>query len=559
MIKDSTILILGAGQIGRAACIEILKRHPKEIILHTLEEEEAKVSKNWIKQNCPENIKCEIDCKLKISHGDVINAYPDSKTHELEFRFGIFTDSIYKASLLWKIIKKYKPNMIVDGINTATAVGYGQDPYTASRGLKSILEAEVLPNSDEIRKKIEDNLLSEAIPCLIRFTQVLHKAMITFDVAQYVKISTSGLGGMGFNIAYTHGDTGEPGLSTKLLGKVAAAGIFNQLLWTLSRTPGLDIKVIIPTALVGWDSITKEVKLKLKTRGKKSKSETRIPLYDCESPLTLLDEDIFNKHKPKSLKGFLEMVAIDSGENGHYALGDMTTITTLGQMGCVTKEEIGMAVAESLEGSTKYDVCTALDSACLGPSLNAAFERKFLLTQMQEKDEKMKTSSVSIGNLGPEVTKHLWELEVLKVLCSSLIKVVKCKAIDIAENAEILILKNDKGLRQQILSLQMPILLEGNRILLGATWHIPEDREPKNILENMDRWADDGWVDLRTKRISYWQAQIKKVIKLYKEFSISEVVQLNRNWHSFSLNSDFNVGEVLGFIYSIDGGDRKID
>ena len=559
MIKDSTILILGAGQIGRAACIEILKRHPKKLILHTLEEEEAKVSKNWIKQNCPLNIKQEIDCKLKISFGDVLIAYPKSESQELNYRFGIFTEKLCESSPLWKLIKKHKPDMIVDGINTATVVGYGRDPYTDSRELKRILESKELPDSIEVRKKIEDGLLSEAIPQLIRFIQVLHKAMIYFKIKRFVKISTSGLGGMGFNIAYTHGDTGEPGLSTKLLGKVAATGIFNQLLWTLSRTPGLDIKVIIPTALVGWDSITKDVKLKLKTRGKKSKSETRIPLYDCERPLTLTDKNIFTKHKPKRLKGSLEMVAIDSGENGHYALGDMTTITTLGQMGCVTKEEIGMAVAESLEGSTKYDICTALDSACLGPSLNAAFERKFLLTQMQEKDEEMDSSSVSIGNLGPEVTKHLWELEIIRVLCSSLSNVSKCKAKDMAKRAESLILNEGEILRQQILSLQMPILLEGNRILLGATWLIPEDKEPKNILENIDRWTDDGWVDLRAKRISYWQDQIQKVIKLYKEFSRSEVVQLNRNWHSFSLDNDFNVGEVLGFIYSIDGGDRKLD
>ena len=559
MIKDSTILILGAGQIGRAACIEILKRHPKELILHTLEEEEAKVSKNWIKQNCPLNLKKEIDCKLKISFGDVLIAYPESESQELNYRFGIFTDKVCESSPLWKLIKKHKPDMIVDGINTATVVGYGRDPYTDSRELKRILESKELPDPIEVRKKIEDGLLSEAIPQLIRFIQVLHKAMIHFEIKRFVKISTSGLGGMGFNIAYTHGDTGEPGLSTKLLGKVAATGIFNQLLWTLSRTPGLDIKVIIPTALVGWDSIVTNVEAEIKTQKEEPITRSRVPLYDCVQPLDLTNDNIFSTHKSKKLKGFLEMVAIDSGENGHYALGDMTTITTLGQMGCVTKEEIGMAVAESLEGSTKYDICTALDAACLGPSLNAAFERKFLLTQMHEKDKKMKTSSVSIGNLGPEVTKHLWELEILKVLCSSLTKVVKCKAKEVAKNAEMLILNNDKGLRQQILSLQMPILLEGNRILLGATWHIPEDREPKNILENMDRWADDGWVDLRTKRISYWQAQIKKVIKLYKEFSISEVVQLNRNWHSFSLNSDFNVGEVLGFIYSIDGGDRKID
>ena len=54
---------------------------------------------------------------------------------------------------------------------------------------------------------------------MIRFVQCLH-ALFCGDedtrvpeFQRFVKVHTTGLGGMGFNIQYTHGDTGEPGLS----------------------------------------------------------------------------------------------------------------------------------------------------------------------------------------------------------------------------------------------------------------------------------------------------------------------------------------------------------
>ena len=551
MIKNSAILFLGAGQIGRAACVEIVKRKPKTLILHALTDEESKESLNWIKNNFQ-----KIETELIPSSGDILAAYPGSDTNpimsEFNYRFGTFTSELYQSSQLWKLIEKFQPDMIADGINTATVVGYGHDPFTASRELIKILEAEDIPDSIDVIEKIKESLLSEAIPPLIRFVQVLHRAMIEFEVKRYVKISTSGLGGMGFNLKYTHGDIGEPGCSPKLLGKVAAAGIFNQLIWTLSRTPGLDIKMIIPTALVGWDDITTEVVRKTK------RGASDIPLVDCKQPLDLTKENIFSMHRPEEIGESLKMAAVDSGENGFYGIGEMTTITTLGQMGCITKEEVGIAVAESLEGSTKYDICTALDSACLGPSFNAAFERNSILAKMKEMDETLETSSVAIGNLGPKVTKHLWELEILRIICSSLSNIVNSDASELAVKAEKLILHSNITLRRQILSLQMPILLEENRILLGAKWHFPKEKEPQNISENIEAWAQEGWVDLRAKRMTHWQREIKKVFEYFSEYPKSPQVRLQCNWRSISLDDSFNIGEVLGFIYSISGGYRKL-
>ena len=547
MIKDSTILVLGAGQIGRAACVEIIKREPRTLILHTLTPEEAEESLAWIEDNFH-----EMGTKVIPSSGDVLVVAPESGISELDYRFGTFSQEMCNASQLWKLIEKYHPDMIVDGINTATVVGYGHDPFTTSRKLKQIIDDQKLPDEETTFDMFRSSLMSEAIPPLVRFTQVLHRAMLEFSVKRYVKISTSGLGGMGFNIQYTHGDIGEPGCSPKLLGKVAASGILNQLIWTLSHTPGLDVKMIIPTALVGWEEITSDIPVT------KNGTIHKIKLVDCEKPLELNNESAFADHRPVESDETLKMVAIDSGENGYYGIGDMTTITALGQMGCITKEEVGIAVAESLEGNSRYDLCTAMDSACLGPSFNAAFERYSILEKMRKLDQTLDANSVAIGNLGPKVTKHLWELEILRVLCHSLQNVVKCNASELAAEAEHLLLQTNPLLRKQIITLKMPVLLNSNRVLLGESWHIPGPGEFKNIADNFENWATEGWVDLRPQRIERWQKEIAKIFEFFRMYAKSPQVKLQRNWQLISLDNNFDVGEVLGMVYSLNGGDRKL-
>ena len=146
MIKGSTILIIGAGQIGCSACVEILKRKPKNLILHTLTDKESEDSLNWVRSNCQ-----VIETELIPSAGDVLAAFPGSTKKsimsEIKYRFDTFTPELYQSSPLWKLIDKFRPDMIVDGINTATIVGYGNDLYTTSREIIGILENNELPEA----------------------------------------------------------------------------------------------------------------------------------------------------------------------------------------------------------------------------------------------------------------------------------------------------------------------------------------------------------------------------------------------------------------------------
>ena len=69
----------------------------------------------------------------------------------------------------------------------------------------------------------------------------------------YVKIGTSGTGGMGLNIPYTHSEE-KP--SRVLLSKSALAGAHTLLLFLMARTPGGPItKEIKPAAAIAWKRI----------------------------------------------------------------------------------------------------------------------------------------------------------------------------------------------------------------------------------------------------------------------------------------------------------------
>ncbi len=96
-------------------------------------------------------------------------------------------------------------------------------------------------------------LVTDYVPQLIRHVQVLYQSMVKAGMGVYVKIGTSGTGGMGLNIPYTHSEE-KP--SRVLLSKTALAGAHTLLLFLMARTPGGPItKEIKPAAAIAWKRI----------------------------------------------------------------------------------------------------------------------------------------------------------------------------------------------------------------------------------------------------------------------------------------------------------------
>src|SRR5262249_56579456 len=148
---------------------------------------------------------------------------------------------------LYQLITRDAPDIIVDCVNTATGIAY-QDIYRTSR-----LAYQALKDGADLRDSLETLLITDYVPQLIRHVQVFYQAMVKAGTRAYVKIGTSGTGGMGLNIPYTHS---EERPSRVLLSKSALAGAQSMLLFLMSRTPGAPItKEIKPAAAIAWKKV----------------------------------------------------------------------------------------------------------------------------------------------------------------------------------------------------------------------------------------------------------------------------------------------------------------
>src|SRR5205807_383704 len=187
--------------------------------------------------------------------------------------------------------------------------------------------------------QVERHVLLLTLPQLIRHVQILVEALRRAETTGYVKIGTSGTGGMGFNIPYTHS---EERPSRPLLMKSAVAGAQSLLLFLLGRTPGAPATIEIkPTATIAWREIGFGP---IRRKGKP------IPLVDCPEPVPVAAAFRPGATGWQETGEALDGAYIDVGENGLFARDEFATVTALGQMEFITPEEVADYVIMELEG-----------------------------------------------------------------------------------------------------------------------------------------------------------------------------------------------------------------
>jgi len=114
-------------------------------------------------------------------------------------------EDTYERSHLVSIIRKHKPDVIIDSINTATAISY-QNVYIASSQAKQQVECllaalqlgEIQHASDHMEgtnHALYELLLSQSLPELIRHVLLLNEVMVECSTRLYLKIGSTGTGG----------------------------------------------------------------------------------------------------------------------------------------------------------------------------------------------------------------------------------------------------------------------------------------------------------------------------------------------------------------------------
>ncbi|MGQ9818833.1 MAG: short-chain dehydrogenase [Candidatus Kapaibacteriales bacterium] len=550
-LTGKRVLILGGwGLVGSAICKELVKHRPAKLIISSLRQAEAEEAVQNLRKEFSTfdsnmfearwgNIFARKD--WKDNDWSEILSDPTKRQLAIDDIYNELNDDILNASALYSLIAETQPDIVIDCINTATAIAY-QDIYRTANNLRLELSSGI-----KSIETIERLLASIYMTQLIRHVQIMYRSLVDFNVKMYMKIGTSGTGGMGLNIPYTHS---EERPSRVLLAKSAVAGAQTLLLYLMARTPGGPIvKEIKPTAAIAWKRVE---------YGNVIRKGKPIQLVDMpiEKARSVDSPFIFNDFSGIiEFDDYFKSVYIDTGENGIFSRGEFEAISSIGQMEIVTPEEIAnYAVFEILGGNTGKDIIQGLDAFSLGPTYRAGVMQGFALSHLRKLENEYQTESIAFELLGPpRLSKLLYEANILKKIAGSMKNVVDENPEVLADKSQKLI-ESDGKLRQQMLSIGLVILFpDGKRYLRGKEVKIPVNvgilsLEPNT--ENIEKWCSEGWVDLRPKNFEKWQNRFRTIMQQIEKIPKTETSSRfnfnNRYWGDFE---EIDEGKIVGWIF----------
>jgi hypothetical protein len=557
-IKHRTVLVLGGwGLVGSAVCRKLVEETPKQIIVTSLLKHEAEEAVHRLRQEYPKvgksffipwwgNIFVRNELKDK-NREDILSNEKNCQMMIDDMLSELSEDVVHRSSI-YQLISAYKPEIVIDSINSATAIAY-QDLFQGARDvLRQLRKAKTESERKSLLLATERLISTLYIPQLIRHVQLLYRSMNACGTKIYIKIGTSGTGGMGLNIPYTHS---EERPSNVLLSKSAVAGAHTMLLFLMGRTPDAPItKEIKPTAAIAWKKVGYG---EIKRRGKS------IDLVDCPPSKAIplrgfLKIRMDNVSQP--LNKTLKSVYIDTGENGIFSRGEFEAISTPGQMEFVTPEEIAETVIYEIKGgNTGHDIINALDNATLSPTYRAGYLFQSAKDEIARLEKEYGVDSVAFEVLGPpRLSKLLYEAYLFKLVCKDIRTALKKPASVLSKKMQKEISTNQL-LRSQIISIGIPILLsDGKSLIRGNEIKIPPYRGENEFPitpRQVKLWSHDGWVDLRVENIEHWQARFKELMQLAESISAddtsSRYLYNKQYWNNFQ---DIDPGKLAGWIFN---------
>ncbi len=563
-VGDRTALILGGwGLVGSAIARAIVARKPRTLVVHSLRQAEAEEAVAALAAEHPGagtryvaawgNIFVRED--LKDRPRPELLADRDARRAIVSDTMDELSETIVRSSYLYRLLTEHRPAVVIDCINTATAFAY-QDVYSSVHRVQAAL-AGVAAGAEDIaalRDAFEVQLMALTLPPLIRHVQIAREALRDAGTEVYLKVGTTGTGGMGLNVPYTHSEE-QP--SRLLLSKSSIAGAHSMLLYLFARTPDAPVvKEVKPSAVIAWKRIG---------MGPVRRQGRPIALFDCP-PERAMDPAAAVGREAAGWEALgdrvLESVYIDTGENGMFSSEEFETVTALGQMGFVTPEEIADSVLIELEGGTTgREVVAALDGATLGPSYRAGVMRHRALEEMRRLERESGLESVAFEMLGPpRLSKLLYEAHILRRVRGTLAVLAGSDPDEDSREGARLV-TDDGGLRARILSIGIPILMPDGRLLRGPEMKIPPRAEeaPGPITPEMiERWVHAGWVDLRPSNMARWKARAQAILDGLMRHpegdTSSRLLEDHRYWEP---HDDLHAGRVAAWIFGVESGGAR--
>ncbi|MCK6526302.1 hypothetical protein L6R50_01645 [Myxococcota bacterium] len=532
--RDESFLVLGgAGLVGMAVCRLLVSRHgARRVVVASLKEEEAREAVAELTSTAPDVDFVPVWGNLFVPHDlaflsprDLV-ADPGRRRRLLDHIFEDF-EAACAENHLARIIREHQPDVIVDCVNTATGISY-QDVVAGTKTLRQDVEEWASADGGErdlsdFRADLEKLLLSQTSPQLIRHVRFLYEATREKPgqrgTRMYVKVGTTGTGGMGLNIPFTHS---EDRPSVTLLTKTEVAFGHTGLLFLMARTPDAPIvKEVKPAAMIGYKAV--EVRHIPDETGRPVRLfRPRSVDVSALGRLDTREADAEYEDTGRTLR----VAVVNTGENGLFALGEFAAITARDEMEFVTPEEIAQRISQEILGaSTGHDVVAALDSSVMGPTYRAGLLRTVAMKDLKRLADEHGVPSIALGKLGPpELSKLLFEAHLLRacfgeeldallhegVGSARLPRAPEAMAAAMADTAL------GTGIAEMAISIGVPVLMpDGRTLLRGPRIRVPEVKGKYSTAPlgggDVDRFARKGWIDLRPANAARWQERIRRV------------------------------------------------
>jgi hypothetical protein len=208
---ESYLILGGGGMIGAQVVHRICRElHPRAVIVCSRELSEVQEIIDHGRAEFPDvhfvGFGGDVFLRAEWNGEDETGRLTRSQLMESEgSRAALFDDvfhdfdAAYQRSQLARLILEHRPDVIVDSINTATAISY-QDVYTATEiakgsfdTLKHSIEghADLTQVTARVGRDLEALIISQSIPQLIRHVLIMQRAMTEARTRLYLKIGTT--------------------------------------------------------------------------------------------------------------------------------------------------------------------------------------------------------------------------------------------------------------------------------------------------------------------------------------------------------------------------------
>ncbi len=212
-IQGKTVLVIGGwGLVGSAVCRKFMEENPKRIVVTSLARPEAEEAVAALQKDYPHGGKdffipwwgnIFVREQLKDLPREAILSNHAYRVMLIEDMIEELTGPVLKRSALYRLMQRYRPDIVVDCVNSATAIAY-QDLFQVSREVlrevnrgRGRKTSQRQAQTEQLLEKTERLLCTLYVPQLIRHVQIMYRSMQEADTKIYVKIGTSGTGGHG--------------------------------------------------------------------------------------------------------------------------------------------------------------------------------------------------------------------------------------------------------------------------------------------------------------------------------------------------------------------------